>query len=128
MFDDAGDDRQFRRVLLVYGCDGTQAQYSIYLDYPFPFSALEEEADRAELTFRSVIHASSLTATGATLGEPGGEDDLTPNSPSGTWVASPSPSWSRSWRVRGSASSATWATAQTAMTSTPGTRRQMHDR
>lgn len=75
-FDDDGGAESFRRVVFMVG-NFESAQYTIELHYPFEFSELEEEADRAEVYFRSVIHASGLDVEDATLGNPGADGDVT---------------------------------------------------
>src|SRR5262245_53356553 len=75
-FEDSGDDLYFRRVVFHAGVS-VPSHYTIQLAYPFPLTALAEEADRAELHFRGAINASSLDEDEATLGNQGFADDLT---------------------------------------------------
>jgi hypothetical protein len=75
-FDDDGGEQAFRRVIFFHG-NSVHGQYTIDIPYPFELTQLEDEADRAEHYFRSVINASCLNNPEATLGALGADGDVT---------------------------------------------------
>ncbi len=75
-FDDDGGEQAFRRVIFFHG-NSVHAQYTIDIPYPFELTQLEDEADRAEHYFRSVINAAGLNNPEATLGALGADGDVT---------------------------------------------------
>jgi hypothetical protein len=75
-FDGGGNEDAFERILSFAGWTA-QANYTIWLEYPFELSALREEAERAEHYFRGVSIASTLDTSDATIGDPDSDDDLT---------------------------------------------------